>query len=172
MDRDDSRGREPPRLFAWLASLVTLLLLVAGFLLERGDHASLRVAGVVVLALSAVFIFAPFLLLSRHGQSQDGESYMHTGAVVEQGVYAITRHPQYLGYMLLACGFALLSQHWLALLLAAVSITLFYLQAASEEKYCLARFGGAYEGYLQRVPRFNVVLGLVRLVQRNGTPWR
>lgn len=172
VDRDDSRGQEPPRLFAWLASLVTVLLLIAGLFLERGDHAMLRVAGVVLLALSGLFIFAPFLLLSRHGRSRGSETYMQTGAVVDRGVYAITRHPQYLGYMLLASGFALLSQHWLALLLAAVSVTLFCLQAVGEEKYCLARFGGAYEGYLRRVPRFNVVLGIVRLLQRDETSWR
>jgi hypothetical protein len=74
---------------------------------------------------------------------------MQTGAVVDRGVYAITRHPQYLGYMLLACGFALLSQHWLAILLAAVCVTCFYLQAVSEEEYCLAQLGSAYERYLQ-----------------------
>lgn len=171
VDRDDNGGQDPPRLFAWLASLVTVLLLIAGLFLERGDHATLRGTGVVLLALSGLFIFAPFLLLSRHGRSRGSESYMQTGAVVDRGVYAITRHPQYLGYMLLASGFALLSQHLLALLLAAVSVTLFYLQAASEERYCLAQFGGAYEGYLRRVPRFNVVLGIVRLLQRDETSW-
>jgi protein-S-isoprenylcysteine O-methyltransferase Ste14 len=172
VDRDDSREQEPPRLFACLASLATVLLLMAGLFLERGDHATLRGAGVVVLALSGAFIFAPFLLLSRHGRNQGGKTYMQTGAVVDRGVYAITRHPQYLGYMLLACGFALLSQHWLALLLAAVSVSLFYLQAVGEEKYCRAQFGDSYDHYLRRVPRFNVVLGLIRLVRRNGIPWR
>jgi protein-S-isoprenylcysteine O-methyltransferase Ste14 len=166
LDRDMGKERQPPRLFALVASLAVALLLVASFFLERGNNAHLRGAGVVLLALSCVFIFAPFFLLARHGRSQGGGTYMQTGVVVDRGLYAITRHPQYLGYMLLACGFALLSQHWLIIFLAALGATGFYLQALAEEKYCLAHFGVAYERYLRRVPRFNIVLGIIRLVKR------
>jgi protein-S-isoprenylcysteine O-methyltransferase Ste14 len=166
VDRDGSKERQPPRLFAWLASLAALLLLTTSIFLDRGDHAYMRVAGVTLLALSGAFIFAPFFLLARYGQSQGGETYMQTGAVVDRGVYAITRHPQYLGYMLLACGFALLSQNWLAVLLAAVSATCFYLQAVEEEKYCLVQFGEPYANYLRRVPRFNILLGILCFLQR------
>lgn len=165
-DRDSSKGREPPKLFAWLASLVAILLLITNLFLERGDNAHLRVVGVVVLALAGVFIFAPFFLLLRHGRSRDGETYMQTGAVVDRGLYAITRHPQYLGYMLLACGFALLSQHWLTVVLALVGIAFFYLQAVQEERFCLAQFGESYTRHLQRVPRFNAALGIVRLLRQ------
>jgi protein-S-isoprenylcysteine O-methyltransferase Ste14 len=70
--------------------------------------------------------------------------------------------------MLLACGFALLAQNWLALVLAALGIGAFYLQAVEEEKDCLLRFSEAYERYRQRVPRFNVVLGLMRRLRRDG----
>ena len=59
-------------------------------------------------------------------------------------------------------------QRWLALALAAVGVGGFYLQAVEEEKECLARFGQAYERYRRRVPRFNVVLGLVRRLRRGG----
>jgi protein-S-isoprenylcysteine O-methyltransferase Ste14 len=172
LDRDVGQERHPPRLFALVASLAIVLLLIARFFLEGGEFVFLRGAGVVLLALSCVFIFAPFFLLARHGQRQGGGTYMQTGGVVERGLYAIIRHPQYLGYMLLACGFALLSQHWLAILLAALSSTCFYLQALAEEKYCLAQFGAAYEQYLQRVPRFNVLLGIVRLIRTGEKPWQ
>jgi protein-S-isoprenylcysteine O-methyltransferase Ste14 len=93
---------------------------------------------------------------------------MRTRTIVDQGLYAITRHPQYLGYMFLACGFALLSQHSQVFLLAALGVTFFYLQALKEERYCLARLGEAYSQYLRRVPRFNIVLGIVRLLQRSN----
>ena len=165
-DRGASQDRTPPGRCAWLASLATVLLLIASLLLERGDNAYLRVAGIVTLALASVFIFVPFFLFRRHGQSEGGGTYMQTQAVVDRGLYAITRHPQYLGYMLLASGFALLLQHWLSTILALTSIVLFYRQAMHEERYCLAKFGVWYEQYLVRVPRFNVVVGIVRLVSR------
>lgn len=164
-DQNNGEEQKPPRLFAWLASLVTILLLIASLFLERGDNVYLRGAGVAVLALSGVFIFAPFFLLPKHGRSQDGEAYMQTGAVVDRGLYALVRHPQYLGYMLLAAGFALLSQHWAIVLLAAAGVACFYVQAVREEGYCLAHFGEPYERYCRRVPRFNIVLGAIRLLR-------
>jgi protein-S-isoprenylcysteine O-methyltransferase Ste14 len=162
---DDDCQPEPPKLFAWIASVVTVGTILLPQFLARGDNPHLRGAGVFLLALAAVFIFTPFFLLRKHGRIEDGETYMQTRTVVDQGLYAITRHPQYLGYMLLAWGFAALSQYWLAALLAAVGSAFFYLQAVREERYCLAQLGEPYEQYLRRVPRFNLVLGIVRLLQ-------
>ncbi len=93
---------------------------------------------------------------------------MQTRTVVDRGLYAITRHPQYLGYMFFAWGFALLSQHWMAVLLATVGASLFYMQAVREERYCLAQLGEPYKQYLQQVPRFNIILGVLRLLQRSN----
>jgi hypothetical protein len=85
VDRLESKeGR--PRAFAWLASIAALLVLISTFFLERGNNGYLRVAGVGLLALSGVFIFAPFFLLSRHERGQGGGTYMHTAAVVDRGL--------------------------------------------------------------------------------------
>jgi protein-S-isoprenylcysteine O-methyltransferase Ste14 len=119
---------------------------------------------VFVLLLAGVFIFGPFYLLTKHGGFKDGRTYMQARIVVDRGLYAITRHPQYLGYIFLVCGFALLSQHWVAVVLAFAGATFFYLQTMREERYCLAQFGEPYEQYLRRVPRFNFILGIVRLL--------
>jgi protein-S-isoprenylcysteine O-methyltransferase Ste14 len=139
--------------------------------LARGDSRPLRRAGVLVLVLASVFIFAPAVFLWRHGRTEDSKSYMHTNAVADSGPYALVRHPQYLGYMLLAAGFSLLSQHWLAYLLAAVGVACFYTHAIQEEAYCLKQLGEPYQQYLRRVPRFNVVKGIVRVLRgKEATP--
>ncbi len=155
---------KPPKLFAWLASLITISLILTDQFLVRGDNPYLRGVGVFVLLLAGVFIFTPFVLLSRYGRGEDGKTYMQTRALVDQGLYSITRHPQYLGYIFLACGFALLSQHLVIVLLAAVGTMFFHNQAVREERYCLAQLGEPYEQYLQRVPRFNFILGILRLL--------
>ena len=160
---DDDFQPEPPKLFAWLASAVTVSLIIVTQFLPRGDDPYLRGTGVFVLLLAGVFIFGPFYLLTKHG-GKDGQTYMQARIVVDRGLYAITRHPQYLGYIFLACGFALLSQHWVAVLLAVVGATFFYLQAVREERYCLAQLGEPYEQYLGRVPRFNLILGIIHLI--------
>jgi protein-S-isoprenylcysteine O-methyltransferase Ste14 len=166
--RDDERQLKTPRLFAWLASGVTVALIVASQFLPRSDNPYLRGAGVFVLLLAGVFIFWPLYLLTRHG-GQAGPSYMQTATVVDCGLYAIVRHPRYLGYILLACGFALLSQHGMSVLLAVVAAVLFYAQAAAEERACLAGLGEPYARYCRQVPRFNVVLGLLRLLRGGKT---
>lgn len=165
---DDEKKSEPPKLFAWIASLLVVLLIVLTQFLARGDDPYLRGAGVFTLILAAIFMFTPFLLLSRYGRTENNGNYMQTTVVVERGLYAITRHPQYLGYMFLAAGFSLLSQHWMAFLLGAAGITAFYLQVVQEEQYCLARLGESYARYLGRVPRFNFLLGIIRLLQKSN----
>ena len=158
-------AKPAPKLFAWLASVTTVFLIIVTQFLPRGGNSYLRGMGVFVLLLAGVFIFAPFYLPSRYGGTKAARAYMQTGTVVDRGLYAITRHPQYLGYIFLACGFALLSQHWVAVPLTGAAATFFYLQAVREESYCLAQLGEPYALYLRRVPRFNIILGIFRLLR-------
>jgi len=156
---------KPPQLFAWIATAATLSLIVVTQFLPRGDNLYLRGVGVFILLLAGVFIFWPFYLLAKYG-GQGDSGYMQAAVIVERGLYAVVRHPQYLGYISLACGFALLSQHWVTVLLAVTGTTFFYLQAVREERYCHAKFGDAYAQYCRRVPRLNFVWGIIRLARR------
>jgi protein-S-isoprenylcysteine O-methyltransferase Ste14 len=161
------RSLQPrPRACDWIAGLATATLLVADQLLERGDEAALHVLGVAALLLSIAFIFPPFFLLKKHGQVEEGKSYFETRAVVDRGLYGIVRHPQYLGYILLALGFASLSQRIVTAALAALAIVMFYVHTLREERFCAAELGPAYEAYMGRVPRFNFLSGLVKYVWR------
>lgn len=157
--------KSTPKRFAWLASAFIVILIIAVQFLPRGDHPKLRTIGVLILVSAAIFIFMPFHLLAKHGKTKAMENYIQAEKVVHHGLYSVLRHPQYLGYMLLAVGFALLSQHWVAVALTILGMICFYIQALQEEKHCLARFGEPYRRYLQRVPRFNLVQGIWRVFQ-------
>lgn len=157
------------RLYGQVASILLVILLLLTIFLPEGENPYLRAAGVFILALAALFMFLPFYFLSRFGMAAKGESYMQSRQVVDRGPYAIVRHPQYLGYALLACGFALLRQHWAIILLAVLGSVFFYLQVVEEEKTCLSKFGEAYRQYCQRVPRFNFILGLIRILFRSNS---
>ena len=91
---------------------------------------------------------------------------MQTNVVVDRGLYAIVRHPQYLGYMLLVLGFICLFQNPIIGALGALAIALFYGQVVREERHCIQKFGKEYEDYVQRVPRFNFILGIIRVLAR------
>ena len=109
--------------------MTTRFIVDQSFRIMLTECYNLRITGVVMLLTASVFIFTPFYLLSKYGKTQVGKTYTQAGKVVQQGLYALLRHPQYLGYMLLACGFTLLSQHWFTVLLATLSVIFFYVQA-------------------------------------------
>ena len=157
--------KSAPKLFAWIASVMLIILIITSQFLPRGHCPNIRVFGVAILLTSPGFIFLPFLLLSKNGKKKDGKKYMQSGDVVDNGLYAVVRHPQYLGYMLLALGFGFLSQNPFVLVMGIISITGFYFQALQEEKYCIDQFGKPYKNYLKQVPRFNIFLGIWKAVR-------
>ena len=106
------------RIYGQIASVLLVVLLLVTIILPAGENLYLRYTGVFILALAALFMFLPFYYLSKYGQAAKGESYMQSRQVVDRGLYAILRHSQYLGYMLLAGGFALLTQAWSPVVLA------------------------------------------------------
>lgn len=163
---------KPPRAADWVAFLFSAVVLAAAAFLERGENRYLRAVGVLVLVAAGVFMFSPFYLLRRYGQVAKAKSYMDTTVVVDRGLYAIVRHPQYLGYTFLVAGFILLSQNWLIVVPGVLATVCFYLQSVAEEGFCRERFGEPYEQYLRRVPRFNFVGGLVRLARASSSRLR
>jgi len=164
MSADEKR----PQLLWWVAGIATVATLVADFVLERGTGGALRIVGVCVVLLAPVFFVPPFFLLKKHGGVEPGQSYFCTTRVVDRGVYGVVRHPQYVGYSLLAIGFAMRTQHVVSWALAALAAAFFYLQARREDRFCAWQLGVDYAAYMARVPRFNFVLGLVRLLRRRS----
>lgn len=148
------------RLYTWLAFLPAMGLLFTVVFLPNGSNQYLRYAGGALLILSPIFIFLPFIQLPRLGGSE-GKTYMQTTSLVQHGLYAIVRHPQYLGYMLLVFGFSLLLQRWYGYLLASLSILGFYFQAGEEDLELARRFGPEFYTYRERVPQFNLFTGLL-----------
>jgi protein-S-isoprenylcysteine O-methyltransferase Ste14 len=70
--------------------------------------------------------------------------------VAHRGLYAIVRHPQYLGLAVAALGLALMWPRFLTLVLYAIMLWLYYLLARDEERRMLNRFGDSYRAYLDR----------------------
>ena len=73
--------------------------------------------------------------------------------LVREGIYAEVRHPIYGGFILLACGWALLTTNLGRLGAAGVLIALFTAKARREEAWLSERFPD-YTAYQEEVPRF------------------
>ena len=142
---NDPSNSQPPQRFMWAASACVAVLLILHLIGGRGELVLLRRVGAVVLLLSAPLMLIPLFLVKAGG----------TDRIVDQGLYAAVRHPQYLGYMGLAWGFSLLAQRELTYALALAATVLFVLQSLAEERWMIFRLGDSYRDYCRRVPRFN-----------------
>ena len=74
--------------------------------------------------------------------------------LVTTGLYAYTRNPQYIGFLLITLG---LNIQWLTIitfLLWPALVLLYYRLAKTEEKEIEAKFGDEFRKYKQEVPRF------------------
>jgi protein-S-isoprenylcysteine O-methyltransferase Ste14/NAD-dependent dihydropyrimidine dehydrogenase PreA subunit len=154
-----------------LASYLVMAQLIGGPLygLVFGPYFSRTIpfyVGWIVLATSLPFFFSPVLYFKRRGRPAEGKGIMDTTVVVDSGTYGIVRHPQYLGALLTICASILISQHWLFALIGIfiVWITLKWIREA--EANLAAKFGDDYKHYMEKVPRMNFILGIIRLLRR------
>ena len=125
--------------------------------------------GWIIWAFGMVLVLAPIIIFPRRGGVTKGKSFVHTTRLVDTGIYAVVRHPQYLGGIL-AIFFTtpLLYQHWLFVVLGIPGTILVYLGAKQEDKRLIEKFGDAYKHYMQKVPRMDILTGVIRLVRRKS----
>ena len=125
--------------------------------------------GWVVWVFGMVLVMAPIIIFPRRGGIAKGKSFVHTTRLVDTGIYAVVRHPQYLGGILaIFVATPLLYQHWLFVLLGIPGAILVYLDAKQEDKRLIDKFGEEYKYYMQKVPRMDILSGVMRLVRRNS----
>ena len=116
-----------------------------------------------------LFGIAPIFILRSRGGVAKGQSYVKTTKLVDSSLYAIVRHPQYLAGMLFNLAMMLLAQHWVVILIGAVSMALFYIDTQAADQEGIQKFGEAYRDYMQRVPKANFILGILRVIQKRGS---
>jgi len=146
----------------------TIGLIITNLVVDRGSYVLLRLIGAAFLLSSPLLFIPPFVVLAKAGKPDENRTYMETSIVVRQGPYRIIRHPQYLGYMFLNLGFLLLAQSWVAVVLTTLSVGIFMALAVEEEKQLHVRYGRDYAEYCQDVPRFNVMVGLMRHIKSSN----
>ncbi len=159
-----------PHLLAWIWSALLILQMILAFFVFRDlKIEALRVAGWVIWTLGTVFAILPIFTLRTRGGVPKGKSYMETTALVDTGIYAIARHPQGgTAGILLSLALALIGQHWLLVVLAAVGMALIYMDTFRADEACIEKFGEEYVRYMQRVPRVNFLAGILRLLVQPG----
>jgi protein-S-isoprenylcysteine O-methyltransferase Ste14/NAD-dependent dihydropyrimidine dehydrogenase PreA subunit len=122
--------------------------------------------GWVILPIALFFFFSLIIYFKRDGKSGEGKGLMNTTVLVDSGTYAIVRHPQFLGSILLMIASILISQHWLVAIVGIIVSALSYRTLVKLEKGLLVKFGDDYKRYMEKVPRMNLFLGILRFIKR------
>lgn len=115
----------------------------------------LVVTGYTIFGIGASLYILSALTLRKKGVSN----------IVDSGIYGIIRHPLYLGAMIMFFSHIFLGQNWITAIGTTIAIVCCYLIILSDEKQNLEKFGDDYNRYMQRVPRINFVLGIIRLLR-------
>jgi protein-S-isoprenylcysteine O-methyltransferase Ste14 len=117
-----------------------------------------------------VLVMAPIIMFPRRGDVPKGKSFVHTTRLVETGIYAIVRHPQYTGgiYAIFLTNF-LAYPHWLFGVLGVAGTAVIYMSCQEEDQRLIEKFGDDYKAYMKRVPGMNFVSGLMRLTNQKRT---
>jgi protein-S-isoprenylcysteine O-methyltransferase Ste14 len=151
----------------WAYSIMMFLPILMVFLFYNYYNLVFLVyAGGILFALSFAIIWMAGGEFRKRGGAPEGESIVHTTVLVDSGVYAVVRHPQYLGFMLIVLSFVLMSQHWFSVFSGVGGCVLFYIDVRREEQNNIRKFGDEYRRYMQEVPGLNILIGVFRLLRR------
>jgi protein-S-isoprenylcysteine O-methyltransferase Ste14 len=114
--------------------------------------------GYATLGIGAVFYVLSVFTLHKKGVSK----------IADSGIYGVVRHPMYLGAIFMFFSHFFLGQNWVVAVGTIVAIVCCYLIILSDEEQNIQKFGNDYRRYIEEVPRINLVLGVVRLLQRKN----
>ena len=140
--------------------LYGMLIISTIILYNSADLAGLVYAGWIILAFGIIFL----LCSSKTRKKGHAEGI----GLVERGMYAFVRHPEFLGHILIISALVIISQHWISVIVGAILIVLLYLAMIEEEKRNIEKFGNAYRDYMKRVPRINLIAGIIKQINRRN----
>ena len=158
----------------WVSVLTILCIvcfpvnpLVLTGVLEVKGYTVTNILAWVVWAFGMILVFAPIVMFPRDGGSPKGLKFVKTTRIVDTGVYAVIRHPQYTGGIYAIFLTSLLAYpHWLFAILGIAGSYLCYQSTKIEDKLLVEKFGDEYREYMERVPAMNFIEGTIRLLRR------
>ena len=145
-----------------IMSLTYILLFFSGFLGSSSYNFFLGLIGWVIWFLALLLAFSPNFSFKKKGGVPEGKSYVHTTKLVDTGIYGIIRHPQYTGGIIICFSVCLIIQNPYSYFLAVIASISSYLAMIFEENRLIEKFSNSYVDYMDRVPRSNLIIGLLR----------
>lgn len=115
---------------------------------------SLAATAGIILIITGLTIISTAILQMRRAKT-NVEPWKPTTAILDTGLYAVSRNPIYLGMILIYTGIGFLFDLiWFLPPLVAVLLTIHFGVILREEKYLERKFGDEYLNYKNRVRRW------------------
>lgn len=154
----DQLSVPPPPVVAAAAAAVQSLLARG----SRGDRRS-RIVGGLLAGASLGLMGASVLAFRRADTTLNPHEPDQATALVQTGVFGVTRNPIYLGMAGILLGHAIGRRSWPAgLPIALFLLVMDRIQIPAEERALAEKFGSEFEGYARRVPRWLPLVGTGR----------
>ena len=155
----------------WMTALTILCIvcfpanpLVLTGVIEVESYPALFIIGWVVWTFGMVLVMAPIVIFPRRGGVPKRKSFVNTTRLVDTGIYAVVRHPQYTGGIYAIFLTTLLwYPHWLFAVLGVLGAVAVYISCREEDQHLIEKFGSDYTLYMKKVPGMNIFLGIIRL---------
>jgi len=137
----------PTYLLVGLLAIVTLHFLFSG---PRVIGPACRLIGLPVAVLGLALTVRADALFKRVGT--EVKPFRESSLIVSHDIYGLSRHPMYLGFMLLLAGVAILAGTLFPLLVVGVMFWLLMVRfVVPEERHMEQQFGHEYREYKSRV---------------------
>ena len=151
-----------------LLSLLAVVLWVVEVLLRAlrapvdlfPDHVGLsvlqtQVARTIGLALMIAGLIPFLLAFVNFGTSwRIGIDRMTPGELVTGGIFAVTRNPIYVAFILFFFGIFLVNGTWFFLIFAVLAVVFIQFQVLREEEFLKQQYGAEYAAYCARAARY------------------
>ena len=121
------------------------------------------IAGLILVVFTPLKIGTPIFILGTFGFLLGFAGfvvslYQFKKAPVDQpateGLYRISRHPQWVTFALTLLGISVALGSWTVFLLLGARVVFNHFRILGEESACIERYGEPYRQYLEEVPRY------------------
>jgi protein-S-isoprenylcysteine O-methyltransferase Ste14 len=120
---------------------------------RRFFHSETVARAGALFCLAGLFIFL-WSLNSFRQSFRIGIDTDHPDKLIVDGVFAFSRNPIYVAFVMVLTGEFLIFPNWVSLIALVAAAGLIHRQVLREEDYLKGHYGEAYEQYCQRVRRY------------------
>ncbi|MBI9044868.1 MAG: hypothetical protein JEZ06_10300 [Anaerolineaceae bacterium] len=134
------------RIFSIFGRIITFALLILLIFSPLIIQKPAFLFGLIIYLAGFLFLF---ISLFNFRSTPSGEP-------VKQGLYKISRNPQWVGLALITLGCIIMCGSGLLLLFFLITLLSNHFRIIGEEEACLQRYGESYQSFMQKVPRYFV----------------